>query len=157
MPEINSYTVYSVLRACADDCPNSAVLLGSNVRMPGSIFEFKMSMFDQMYHRSVQHLTAQLRSDMTEGVDLSTSGGYLLTDRRALVFRHVFGDIFHGMQVEEDCDSSSDSEDLMELEPATQKGVKVKRAALHKQMSLEEHLIQERLANFTPPPQNTGT
>jgi hypothetical protein len=32
---------------------------------------------------------------------------------------------------------------------------KVKRAALNKQMSLEEHLIRERLANFTPPPQNT--
>ena len=152
MPEMHSYTVYSILRACANDCPNSAVLLGSNVRMPGSIFEFKMSMFDQMYHRSVQHLTAQLRSDMTEGVDLSTSGGYLLTDRRALVFRHVFGDIFHGMQVEEDCDSSSDSEELME-ELMDRK--RVKRAALNKQMSLEEHLIRERLANFTPPPQNT--
>jgi hypothetical protein len=44
-----------------------------------------------------------------ESIDLHQSGGYMMADLHVGVFRHLFGDIFHGLHDEmDDDDENSD-------------------------------------------------
>ena len=148
MPEIHKYTMYSVMRTCANNCSNSDILLGKKIRLPSSIFHFKNSQFDELYHKSFLHLSPQLREDMGE---LSTCAGYLLTDRRAAVFRYVFGDIFHGICNEIEYESGDEYSDEESDDINDKKELVQVNSFIQKQRSLlEEHLIRERAANFSP-------
>ena len=113
-PELHKHTVYSTLRFCASNTDQAKVLLDSEgtggdcatMRTPKTLYSYHPCKFDRLYHHSYLNLSPQMQM---ESIDLHQSGGYMMADLHVGVFRHLFGDIFHGLHDEmDDDDENSD-------------------------------------------------
>jgi hypothetical protein len=80
---------------------------------------------------------------------LHHSGGYMVADLVVSVYRHVFGDVFHCVgDMEEEEDSESEDENDEGRARSTTPPVRPKSA--QERTLLDEHLVRERAANFSP-------
>ena len=118
LPELHKHTIYSLLRHSAFTSNQTDVLLGcgpstSSLRMPSPVLAYQVTPFDHLYHLAYLKLSPQMRS---ESLGLHQSGGIFMTDRQVGIFRHVFGDIFHGIHEGNDSDSSEEEEEDVVVE-----------------------------------------
>ena len=118
--------------------------------------EKQIKEFDKLFMKASSRLPPQQRLDYRE---LSSALGLTFTDRSAAAMRWCFGDIFHGTleDAEEDLLEAEESLDTQKV-TGEQEGViqPLPSSSLKRHRSraplplLEQHLIRERAANFSP-------
>ena len=87
-------------------------MLGSSVCTPSPVLDFQPCDLDTLYKRAWLELSPQMRED---SLGLHDSGGYMMADLVVGVFRHVFGDVFHGVG-EEEKEEEEEEEEAIEAE-----------------------------------------
>ena len=150
MPHIHAHPIYSMMRACAAAGAASEVLLGTaDASWPHPASEFGQTDFDRLFFKASTRLPPQQHLDYRE---LNSALGLMFTDRSVAAIRWCFGDVFHATleDAEEDL-LEEDEEGQGNEEDDGAFSLKQRRSKRRTQLPLlEQHLIKERAANFSP-------